>query len=114
MKKSIAILLTAALGASLLTGCVSKAPAETTAKTETTEAKTETAADTTAASTAPETSEAESAPDAKDKSYTIGIGQFAEHGSLDNCREGFILGLKEAGIEEGKNLTIIYENSRCV
>ena len=24
-----------------------------------------------------------------DGSYTIGIGQFAEHGSLDNCREGF-------------------------
>lgn len=113
MKKSIAILLTAALGASLMTGCVSKAPAETTAKAETTEAKTETAADNTAASTAPKTSEAESAPDAKDKSYTIGIGQFAEHGSLDNCREGFILGLKEAGIEEGKNLTIIYENSQA-
>ena len=24
-----------------------------------------------------------------EKSYTIGISQFAEHGSLDNCREGF-------------------------
>ena len=35
----------------------------------------------------------------KDKSsdaeYTIGIAQFAEHGSLDNCREGFLEGLKE-------------------
>ena len=30
-------------------------------------------------------------------SYTIGISQFAEHGSLDNCREGFLEGLKEAG-----------------
>ena len=27
------------------------------------------------------------------KSYTIGISQFAEHGSLDNCREGFLEGL---------------------
>ena len=36
--------------------------------------------------------------------YTIGISQFAEHGSLDNCREGFLEGLKEAGFEEGKNL----------
>ena len=26
--------------------------------------------------------------DAKE-SYTIGVEQFAEHGSLDNCREGF-------------------------
>ncbi len=39
-------------------------------------------------------------------SYTIGISQFAEHGSLDNCREGFLEGLKEAGIEEGKNLKV--------
>ena len=30
-----------------------------------------------------------------EKSYTIGISQFAEHGSLDNCREGFLEGLKE-------------------
>ena len=46
-----------------------------------------------------------------EKSYTIGISQFAEHGSLDNCREGFIEGLKEEGIEEGKNLTIEYKNA---
>ena len=31
--------------------------------------------------------------------YSIGISQFAEHGSLDNCREGFLEGLKEAGYE---------------
>lgn len=43
--------------------------------------------------------------------YTIGIGQFAQHGSLDNCREGFIEGLKEAGIEEGKNLKIVTDNA---
>ena len=30
--------------------------------------------------------------------YTIGISQFADHGSLDNCREGFLDGLAEAGI----------------
>ena len=44
-------------------------------------------------------------------SYTIGISQFAEHGSLDNCREGFIEGLAEAGIVEGENLTIEYKNA---
>ena len=45
------------------------------------------------------------------ESYTIGIGQYAVHGSLDNCREGFLLGLAEAGFEEGKNLTVLYENA---
>ena len=45
--------------------------------------------------------------------YTIGISQFAEHGSLDNCREGFIAGLKEAGIsEEDGNLNVLYQNAQ--
>lgn len=46
-----------------------------------------------------------------DASYTIGISQFAEHGSLDNCREGFIEGLAEAGFVEGENLSIKYKNA---
>lgn len=48
---------------------------------------------------------------AAEEEYTIGIEQFAEHGSLDNCREGFLEGLKEEGIEEGKNLTVEYKNA---
>lgn len=48
---------------------------------------------------------------AGEEQYTIGIQQFAEHGSLDNCREGFLEGLKEEGIEEGKNLTVDYKNA---
>ena len=46
-------------------------------------------------------------------SYTIGISQFAEHGSLDNCREGFLAGLAESGIEEGKNLTVVFDNAQA-
>ncbi|TJX15667.1 ABC transporter substrate-binding protein [Tissierella creatinini] len=46
------------------------------------------------------------------KQYTIGIGQFGEHGSLDNCREGFILGLEEEGFVVGENLTIIDGNAQ--
>lgn len=45
------------------------------------------------------------------KSYTIGISQFAEHGSLDNCREGFLEGLEEEGIVEGENLTVDVKNA---
>ncbi|WFA07983.1 ABC transporter substrate-binding protein [Tissierella sp. Yu-01] len=49
----------------------------------------------------------------KDKdTVTIGIAQFGEHASLDNCREGFIEGLKEEGFIEGENLTIINENAQ--
>ena len=44
-------------------------------------------------------------------SYTIGIEQFAEHGSLDNCREGFLKGLEAEGIVEGENLTVDYQNA---
>jgi len=46
-------------------------------------------------------------------SYTIGISQFAEHGSLDNCKEGFLEGLAEQGIEEGKNLEILFDNAQA-
>lgn len=45
--------------------------------------------------------------------YTIGISQFAVHGSLDNCREGFLAGLAEEGIVEGENLTIQYVNAQA-
>lgn len=48
---------------------------------------------------------------AEKESYTIGIEQFAEHGSLDNCREGFLQGLAEEGIKEGENLTVEYKNA---
>ncbi len=46
-----------------------------------------------------------------EKMYTIGISQFAEHGSLDNCREGFIQGLEEEGLVEGENLKIKVSNA---
>jgi len=41
----------------------------------------------------------------------IGINQYGEHASLDNCREGFILGLADAGLVEGEDFEIVYQNA---
>ncbi|MDD5937252.1 MAG: ABC transporter substrate-binding protein [Clostridiales bacterium] len=54
----------------------------------------------------------ETTANSRDKKV-IGIGQFAEHGSLDNCRNGFLEGLKQEGFVEGENLTVYYENSQA-
>ena len=43
--------------------------------------------------------------------YLIGISQYGQHGSLDNCREGFLQGLQEAGLVEGTDYTIDYQNA---
>ena len=80
-KRTIAVLLTMAMAATMMAGCGSKSDSKT--------------AD-------------------GEKSYTIGISQFAEHGSLDNCREGFLEGLKEEGIEEGKNLNVEYKTRQQI
>ncbi len=110
MKKSLSALLAAAMTMSLLTGCVTIEPAETTAsETPSTEAQAD-------ASSAEETEKAADTAENEGQdtaSYAIGIGQFAEHGSLDNCREGFLAGLAEEGIEEGKNLTVYFENAQA-
>lgn len=45
--------------------------------------------------------------------YKIGILQFAQHPSLDNCREGFLKGLEEEGFVEGKNLEVDYQNAQA-
>lgn len=112
MKKSIKSLLLATFTAAALVGCSGNQTAETT---KTAETAAETTAETTAAGASDATT-AESSEEAKAEdgaSYTIGIGQFAAHGSLDNCREGFLQGLAEEGIVEGQNLTVLYENAQA-
>ena len=106
MKKSMkTLMITAMAAATVLAGCSSK-PAKTQAPAAETTTEGATAGDTAADTTAAETA-------ADGASYTVGIGQFAAHGSLDNCREGFIQGLADAGIVEGQNLTILYENAQA-
>lgn len=115
MKKSMKALLLTTLAAALLTGCSSGSGSTSSSTVSTTAAQTPagTAAETTTATTTAgsETAAADSAA-APAGNYTIGIGQYAVHGSLDNCREGFIAGLAEEGFIEGENLTILEENAQ--
>ena len=41
----------------------------------------------------------------------IGISQYGEHASLDNCRKGFLQGLTDAGLKEGTDYQIDYQNA---
>lgn len=86
-KKVVAVLLTVAMVATMAVGCGGSSDSGSTASEESTTAT------------------------ASEESYTIGISQFAEHGSLDNCREGFLEGLAEEGIVEGENLTVDVKNA---
>ncbi len=106
MKKSMKVMAVAAAAVMALAGCSSKT-AETTAAD--TKAEETTAAETTEAAKETEAEGVELA----DGEYTVGIGQFAEHGSLDNCRTGFLQGLADEGIVEGENLTVLYENAQA-
>lgn len=47
-----------------------------------------------------------------DASYSIGIATIMSHPALDAVAEGFTEALKEAGYEEGKNLTIDLQNAQ--
>lgn len=51
------------------------------------------------------------APDTK--TYKIAVSQYVEHPSLDATYDGIIAALKDAGIEEGKNLKIDFENAQA-
>ncbi len=118
MKRKIAaVLLTTALAFSLTAcgGAQGQGAAQDTGEAE--GAAQEESADESAQ--AEDTAQAgEQTEDAQEQSaaegaYTVGISQFAEHGSLDNCREGFLAGLAEAGIVEGENLTVLYDNAQA-
>lgn len=51
--------------------------------------------------------------DSGKKVYKVGVTQYADHPSLDNCRKGFIEGLKENGFTEGDNLEIEYKAAQA-
>jgi len=82
MKKLTRITMVTLLTAALLTGCSNSGASSDTNKTTDT-----------------------------GKTLKIGIAQIAPHASLDNCREGFIKGLADAGFVDGDNITIDYKNA---
>lgn len=73
------------------------------------------AASFTACSSAPVASTADSTAGAVSqtaKNFKIGVIQYAPHPSLDNCYKGFQAGLEEAGLKEGSNITIDFQNAQ--
>lgn len=114
-KKTIAALLIGTLAVSALSGCSGSGSASQGSKSESESAAKGADGGQAGAQTA-EGQETEGAGQEKsaelaDGDYTIGIAQYAVHGSLDNCRTGFIQGLADEGFIEGENLEIIYENA---
>ena len=99
MKKTMAMLLTAVMSAALLSGCASS--------NETSQSQSA------GSGTSSSQENSSQAASGTGEGYTIGIGQYAEHGSLDNCREGFLAGLAEEGFVEGENLTVLYQNAQA-
>ncbi len=85
MKKITAAILTIALAASF-TACSSTPASSATVST------------------------ASAAASQSAKNFKIGVIQYAPHPSLDNCYKGFKAGLEEAGLKDGTNITIDFQN----
>ncbi len=58
-----------------------------------------------------ENNKADNKPSDK-KNFKIGIVQLVEHPALDSAYKGFIDGLAKAGFENGKNITVDYQNAQ--
>ena len=131
-KKMLAAIMAATMMAMTVAGCgdnrktaddaadATSTEAVDSAEAESTEEATEDATDeaTEETSETAEEADAEASEDATEteetkEEYVIGISQFAEHGSLDNCREGFLQGLANEGIVEGDNLTVHFQNAQA-
>lgn len=127
-KKLLAILMITAMAASMLAGCGSKEGADNSgSQSEAGENKDDAAAGDKeeaaedsgkedAGQTEKDGEEEQKAegsePAADGETFTVGVIQLAEHPALDASYEGFMEGLKEAGFEEGKNLTVDYQNAQ--
>lgn len=48
----------------------------------------------------------------RSNSMTVGVLQYISHPSLDEIYQGILTGLKEQGLEEGKNLKVVFQNGQ--
>ena len=94
MKKFISILLATALAVSV-TACGGNEPSSVS------ETSTPSESSSTSEATTPQT-----------EMLRIGVVQLVEHAALDATYLGFVDGLKEAGFEDGKNITIDFQNAQ--
>ncbi len=99
MKRLLCVVMTLVLSVALFAACA--APAEQPASSAPASGETPSEA----------ASQESSAADAG-KVLKIGILQLVEHPALDASYQGFVDGLKEAGYEDGKNITIDYQNAQ--
>lgn len=113
-KKLVAILMTAAMTAAMLVGCGSgdgqQASTGETGQDASQSQEDPNQGEADADQQTPEEGDAENAP--AEGNIKIGIIQLAEHPALDAAYEGFVEGLKEAGYEDGVNITIDYQNAQ--
>lgn len=58
------------------------------------------------------TAQTDSESQSDSKVYKIGVIQLTEHPALDAAYEGFVQALAEAGYEDGKNISIDYQNAQ--
>lgn len=86
LSKVFSFLAVATLTAGMLTGCGSNSGTTTKQQAEDT--------------------------DTGEKVFKIGIVQLVEHAALDASYQGFVDGLKEAGYEDGKNITLDFQNAQ--
>lgn len=105
-KRIIVSVLSAAFALTAFTACSGNASdggATTTTATERAERSTSTS-----------NGESETALKPKNGNrFKIGVIQFADHPSLDNCYAGFVEGLKEAGFVEGEQIEIDHQSGQA-
>lgn len=113
-KKLITILLTVAMTAAMLAGCGSgngqQASTGESGQDKSQQQEDASSDEGDAEQEQPENGAAENA--SAEGNFKIGIIQLAEHPALDAAYEGFVEGLKDAGYEDGVNITIDYQNAQ--